>query len=232
MSLYLILEISSLAIPFILSFDKKVAFYTKWKILFPSILLTGILFITADIVFAKQGIWGFNPRYHSNLLISGIPFEEWLFFVVIPYASIFTHYVFTSYFPDAFLSGKITRIITLILLLVLTGIIILFYDRVYTLFYAALMAVILIISLFEKEPLLNRFYITFLIILVPFFLINGILTGSFMAEEVVWYNNSEITGFRIFTVPFEDIMYCFSLILLNLMLMEKFQKVIFKRLPR
>ncbi|MBP1666435.1 MAG: hypothetical protein H6Q23_1295, partial [Bacteroidetes bacterium] len=30
-----------------------------------------------------------------------------------------------------------------------------------------------------------------------------------------------ITGFRIFTVPFEDIMYGFSLIFLNLILMEK-----------
>ena len=77
--------------------------------------------------------------------------------------------------------------------------------------------------------MLSRFYITYLVILIPFFLVNGILTGSFIEDEVVWYNVSEITGFRIFTVPFEDIMYGFSLIFLNLMLMEKFEILLEKK---
>jgi len=232
MPLYLTLELCSLAIPLIFSFDKKVAFYKHWKILFLSIIFTGIFFITTDIIFTKLGIWGFNPRYHLNFLVAGIPIEEWLFFLVIPYASIFTHFVFISYFPNTYLSDKLTRIITWILIPALLIIIVSFYDRAYTFFYAAVMTVALIISSFDKERLLNRFYITFLIILVPFFLINGILTGSFIAEEVVWYNGSEISDFRIFTVPFEDIMYGFSLILINLLLMSKFKRILLKRTVR
>lgn len=92
------------------------------------------------------------------------------------------------------------------------------------------MAALLIISLTGKIRMLNRFYITYLVILIPFFIVNGILTGSFIEGEVVWYNPSEITGLRIFTVPFEDIMYGFSLIFLNLMLMEKL-KILLEKKP-
>lgn len=224
MSLYLIIELCSLAFPLILSFDKKVSFYKHWKKLFPSIFLTGIIFVTVDIIFTHQGIWGFNPMYHTGSLIAGIPLEEWLFFLIIPYVSIFTHYVIIYYFPDAFIPENTTRIISLILLAILSVIFILFRNRAYTAFYTAFMAGLLLISFFHSGKILNRFYITYLVILVPFFLVNGILTGSFIADEVVWYNSAEITGFRIFTVPFEDIFYGFSLIYMNLLLMDLFEK--------
>ena len=221
MSLYLTLLLCSLAFPLALSFDKKVAFYRYWKTLFPSVFITGIIFIAADIVFTNNGVWGFNPRYHSQFTPAGIPLEEWLFFVIIPYASIFTHYVIIKYFPNACLSDKTTRVITWILLALLSSLVLIFHSRTYTAFYSAFMAVLLTVSLFRKSRLLNRFYITYLVIMLPFFLVNGILTGSFIPGEVVWYSESGITGFRIFTVPFEDIMYGFSLIFLNLILMEK-----------
>ncbi|HBE43657.1 MAG TPA: lycopene cyclase domain-containing protein [Bacteroidales bacterium] len=224
MSLYLTLELCSLSIPLILSFDKRVAFFRHWKALFPSLFITGIIFITADIIFTKNDVWGFNSLYHSDILIAGIPLEEWLFFIIIPYASIFTHYVIINYFPGTCLSDKSRRIITMVLIAALMVLIILFHNRTYTAFYSGFMIILLLISFFDKSRLLNRFYITFLVILVPFFIVNGILTGSFIEGEVVWYNESEITGFRIFTVPFEDIMYGFSLIFMNLMLMDKFKK--------
>lgn len=90
------------------------------------------------------------------------------------------------------------------------------------------MAVLILISLACKNRILNRFYITYLVILIPFFIVNGILTGTFIEDEVVWYSDSGITGLRILTVPFEDIMYGFSLIFLNLLLMERF-KILFEK---
>ena len=62
-------------------------------------------------------------------------------------------------------------------------------------------------------------------ILIPFFIVNGILTGSFIHQEVVWYNNSENLGIRLFTVPIEDAFYAFSMLFANLILIEKFKKV-------
>jgi len=224
MPLYLLLLICSTAFPLALSFDRKVAFYRHWSSLIPSLLITGTFFLAFDIWFAKKAIWGFNPEYHSGIVISGLPLEEWLFFLVIPYASIFIHYVLIAYFPGKLLSNRITLVITIILILILALGLMLRPDRSYTFVYFTLMIIVLIFSTIMKDRLLNRFYISFLVILIPFIIVNGILTGSFMEGEVVWYDPYEITGLRLITIPVEDFAYGFSLILINLMLMNRLRK--------
>jgi lycopene cyclase domain-containing protein len=62
------------------------------------------------------------------------------------------------------------------------------------------------------------------VILIPFLIVNGILTGSFIDGEVVWYNNNENLGIRFFTIPIEDFGYGFSMILFNLLLIGRLQK--------
>lgn len=59
--------------------------------------------------------------------------------------------------------------------------------------------------------------------LIPFFIVNGLLTGTFISGEVVWYNNAENLGIRIGTVPIEDVFYAFSMLYMNLILIEKFK---------
>ena len=60
--------------------------------------------------------------------------------------------------------------------------------------------------------------------LIPFFIVNGILTGSFIEDQVVWYNNDENLGIRIGTVPVEDSVYAFTMILTVLVLTDYFHK--------
>jgi lycopene cyclase domain-containing protein len=228
MPLYLVLIICSITVPFALSFDKKVGFYKIWPFLLPSVLITAIPFILIDICFTERGIWGFNARYHSDIVIASLPLEEWLFFLVIPYASIFIHYVLQAYFPKLFLTEKMSRIISLILIAIFLLMVITNIGRAYSALYFSVMIIVLLIGMFEKKQLLKRFYISFLVILVPFLIINGILTGSMIADEVVWYNNEEITGIRIFTVPLEDFTYAFSLIMINLLLLNFFRGVFHK----
>ena len=94
-------------------------------------------------------------------------------------------------------------------------------------FNSIIVILAIILGLLDKAKIINRFYISFLIILVPFFMVNSVLTGTFIEKGVLWYNPSAILGIRIFTVPVEDAGYAFSLILLNLLLMSKFQ-ILFK----
>jgi lycopene cyclase domain-containing protein len=221
MSLYFILLVSSVAAPLILSFDKKLQFRRQWKYLFPAIFVVAAVYIFFDVLLTKAGVWGFNPRYHSNILLFNLPIEEWLFFIVIPYASIFLHDAFVLYFPQIKLNNRVSKIITVALMIILVLLVLFNPDKIYTVYIYSTLIVTLVIYLFSKSNIINQFYITFLLILIPFLIVNGVLTGSFIESEVVWYNNEENLEIRFFTIPVEDFAYGFSMIFLSLMFRDK-----------
>jgi lycopene cyclase domain-containing protein len=66
---------------------------------------------------------------------------------------------------------------------------------------------------------MGKFYIAYGVSLIPFYIVNGILT----AVPIVMYNNAENMNFRVGTIPLEDHFYSMSLILLNLLFFEYFR---------
>ena len=223
MSLYLFLNIASFLIPFVYSFDGRMNYTKRWRAVIKGILITAILFIVWDIIFTKIGVWSFNPRYHSGVEFFDLPIEEWLFFICIPYASLFIHFAFHYFYPRVALSNKTVLIIYWILMLVLLPTIVLHFDKWYTAVNYSLLVLVLTYTVFKVPHVLNTFFITFLIILIPFSIVNGILTGSFIDEPVVFYNNAENLGIRLGTIPIEDIGYAFSMLLMSLVLIRKIE---------
>jgi lycopene cyclase domain-containing protein len=223
MSLYLILNIASFIIPFAYSFENRMKYIKRWKAVFSAISITAIVFIVWDIIFTKIGVWSFNPRYHSGIDFLGLPIEEWLFFICIPYASIFIHFAFRYFLPNVALKEKTVRIIYWALMLILIPTVIFNYDKLYTSINYSFLIVVLTYAVFKVPHLLNTFFLTFLIILVPFAIVNGILTGSFIEEPVVMYNDAENLGIRLETIPIEDIGYAFSMLLMSLILIQKIE---------
>ena len=223
--LYLLLNLGSLSIPFLFSFHPKLKFYKHWKSLGMGILISMLIFIPWDVFFTINSIWGFNSSYYLNTKIFSLPIEEWLFFICIPYACVFTHYSLLYYFPNLQLTIGKTKLISYLLILGFLIISIYNYDKWYT-FVNFSLATILTLLVVNKYPkILQSYLITFLVMLIPFFIVNGILTGSFIENEVVWYNNSENLNIRLFTIPIEDSVYAFTLILLNLFVMESVKKI-------
>lgn len=198
-------------------------FIKWWKQVFLSISIVAAIFLIWDVIFTDIGVWGFNEQYLIGFDLINLPIEEWLFFICIPYACIFTHYAFQYFLPKVSLSRKVTNVVTIFFILVLLSVIINHADKTYTFYNYSLLILILIYSLISQNQQLRIFYITFLIILVPFFIVNGILTGTYIENPVVWYNNEENLGIRLGTIPIEDIGYAFSMLFLNIILIEKFK---------
>lgn len=199
-------------------------FIKHWKAVFSSLTIVATIFLIWDAIFTANGVWGFNPDYHLNFLLFGMPIEEWLFFFCIPYASIFIHYSLAYFKPNLLVSEKMTRWITLFFMIILLPVIVMNTDKAYTFVNYTFLEFVLLMGFFFGLKYLQRFYIAFLIILVPFFIVNGILTGTGLEEPVVWYNNAENLGIRLLTIPIEDIGYAFTMLFGNILLIEWFKK--------
>lgn len=222
--LYLVLNFGSLLIPFLFSFHPRLKFFRYWKALFISMMITMLIFIPWDVLFTVNGIWGFNDDYFTGFKILYLPIEEWLFFVCIPYACVFTHYALLELYPALELNIKMTRMISYTCIFIFALLALMFHENWYTFVNFSYAAILLIVVNMCCIDVLRSYVITFLVMLLPFFIVNGILTGSFIENEVVWYNNSENLNFRLFTIPVEDTVYAFTLILTNLTLTQFFYK--------
>jgi len=212
--LYLIVDIACIALPFLASFYPKNAFFKDWKYVFAAIFLVGSGFLIWDYFFTAEGIWGFNPVYLTGFYVANLPIEEILFFVCIPYACMFTYFSFRFLIKSDPLQ-KFNRPVTLILgiALLVSGLIA--YGKWYTSLTFILTGLYLLMVYYRKWDM-SYIYLTYLVV-VPFFLLsNGILTGWFTEAPIVWYNDNHNLGFRIGTIPLEDIFYGFLLVTLNL----------------
>ena len=221
---YLLVNLISVAIPFACSFENKLQFYKKWKALFPAILIPGTLFIIWDSYFTSIGIWGFNEKYLTGIQVVNLPLEEILFFICIPYCCVFTYEVLNHFIKQDLL-GKYARYGTTILLYMLVAIAFKYSDRAYTFYTATLSIPFIGLHLVVlKKAYWSKLVFAYLVILIPFLIVNGILTGTGLEEPVVWYNNEENVGIRLLTIPIEDSIYGFLLIASNITFFEYFKK--------
>ena len=224
--LYLILNAGTISIPLIRSFESRVKFYRRFSSLFKSMLIVSGFFLAWDIYFTQQGVWGFTTEYLSGIMFLGLPLGEYLFFLTVPYACVFIYDCLKFFKPNGILSSQSTKAISSVLIVFsfTIGFYGLLTGKWYTTSTFLLLAIaIVLIQFVISSNWLPRFYESYFISLLPFFIKNGILTGSFIDKEVVWYNDQHNIGFRLGTIPFEDIFYGMLLILGTIYFYEKFE---------
>lgn len=211
--LYILVDFGCLLFPFLFSFHRRFPFYKEWRFVLLPASLTAAFFLVWDFLFTTWGVWGFNDRYVIGLYAGPIPAEEILFFLCIPYACVFTYFCVKRLFAEKKIgTGRIPNLVLIAFCLICA---IVYYDRLYTFSTAMLLAIALLFLVWKRVPFLGRFYLSYVLV-IPFFLLsNGILTGAFTNEAVVWYNNAETCGIRLFTIPLEDTFFGMLLILLN-----------------
>lgn len=216
MYIYLYLNIFTILFPLALSFDKKVAFYKNWYALFPAILVNAAFFIVWDVLFTSKGIWGFNEEYLTGIYLFNLPLEEILFFITVPYACVFIYDVLNAYIQRDLLKPY-AKTIAVALIVILPLIAIFNFSRLYTSITFVSLAIMLLLHLkFFGTRVLGRFYLAYLVHLVPFLLVNGVLTYL----PIVWYDNTYNLGLRIISIPVEDTMYSMLMLLITISVYE------------
>jgi lycopene cyclase domain-containing protein len=221
--LYLAIDIGSFIVPFIFSFYPKINFSKKFKYVLPGIAITAILFIAWDITFTAMGVWGFNPEYVTGIYFFNLPLEEVLFFFCVPYACFFTYFALKNLVEKDYLYPH-HEIISSVLIfgLMLTGGY--FIHKAYTGVTFILTAMFLAYQMLKLRPrYMGRFYFAFAILLIPFLIVNGILTGAVTDQPVVWYNDKENLGIRLGTIPVEDTFYGMLMTLLSITIAEELE---------
>lgn len=221
---YLWINILTIIFPLIFSFHPRIRFYRKWKYLFPGLMIVAAFFIAWDMLFTHWGVWYFNPSLTTGIKIGNLPLEEVLFFITIPYACVFTYEAVNSVLkPEKF--KILAQIILFLLLAFLIITATLNWERIYTFTTFYLLVIYLLISkLLLKIKYWNVAIFSYIILLIPFFIVNGYLTGMFTEEPVVYYNNYENLGIRMGTIPVEDTFYGLLLFLMNVSFYEYFRK--------
>jgi lycopene cyclase domain-containing protein len=149
-------------------------------------------------------VWAFNPKYLMGIYLCKLPLEEILFFLLIPYCLSFMHHCLPlgiSISKEKFNFKLLNIIIGIIILMV--GII--STHQLYTGFTFLLTGLFFILISLQQKIKINwlQFWVTYLLGLIPFFIVNGLLTSI----PIVTYNNAENLGIRLITIPIEDTIY-------------------------
>lgn len=207
---YFLLLGASIAYPLAQSFEWRVRMYRKMHFIFAGIFFSGALFIIWDIFFTKYGVWGFNHSYTKDFYLLGLPIEEWLFFLIIPYCIFFMYEVF-RFFVKKFYFPQFSKWTIIAFIVILTGAIPFILDKTYTLTVTLFAIPWLVLQLILKtwKSWFSGFLLTYVVSFVPFLIVNGFLTRI----PVVWYNNMENLSFRVTTVPIEDFIYLLGMLL-------------------
>lgn len=189
-------------------------------------ILTGIVFLFWDQWFAAMGVWGFNSIYLTGYYVGEIPIEEIMFFLTVPYACVFIYECLRAYIKQNDTFEELHRWFTLLFFGISCSLLYWFNDRLYTSLTCLILSFMLGTHLIViRRRYMSWFYFAFLISLIPMLIVNGILT----AKPVVYYNEMEITGLRLMSIPIEDFLYNMTMFVMCIGLYEWFNRLSLRR---
>lgn len=221
---YLLINFFTVIICFIFSFHPKIKFSRHFGAFLSASGIVAVIFILWDAWFTKIGVWWFNDNYLLGLRFLKLPVEEILFFFCIPFACIFTYFCVDKFFKLDWKPGW-ERIFVIVCILMALMIGTVFTDRIYT-------CVTLITTAFSMAVLhfvlkvrwIGKASLIYLLLMPGFLMVNGILTGTGLESPIVNYNPDDFLGIRILTIPIEDTVYGYELILWNIFFFHRFMK--------
>ena len=209
---------------FVASFDRRLRFDRHFGAFIKAAVLVAIPFIAWDVWFTAKGVWWFNTDYTLGIIIAGLPLEEWLFFICIPFSCVFTYYCLDKFYKMEWLSG-FNNLIVFVTVIVCSVVALLHYDKIYTLVTAiATILTLIYLHFIVRAKWISKASFVFSVLMLGFFPVNGVLTGFGLESPIVNYNPNNFLGIRMITIPIEDAVYGYTQFLLVLYFFKLFSK--------
>lgn len=220
---YLLINFFTVIICFIFSFDKRIKFNQHFLAFLKGCAIVAAVFIFWDIWFTKLGVWWFNERYLIGVNIFNLPIEECMFFFFIPFSCVFTFHCLTKFF-DLSWANAFNNIIVFVTTVVCISVALLHHDKIYTLVTSLVTAsTVIYLHFIAKKEWIGQASLIFTILMLGFFPVNGVLTGTGLEEAIVNYNPKDFLGIRMGTIPIEDAVYGYSQFLWVIFFFKKFK---------
>ena len=204
-------------IPLLFGSGNRTRIFPKFKYFIPAIIFTSTVFIIWDNRFTQIGIWNYNPAFFSGKEIFSLPWEKWLYYIVVSWVSLFVY----EWVKIKFSHLKIDNVslaISLVLLVVFGLVAFFLRDKVYTFFTFFLLAIYFGYTLFRNrfKGNLSHFYITFLLLLIPYFILSVILVKL----PAISYHPEFNLQFQLLQIPVENLAGLFLLLFINITITE------------
>lgn len=217
---YLLFNLAVFVPLLLLSLRFPSVFARRWRAVGAAVLVGALPFVTWDALVAGRH-WWFNDRYVLGPRIAGLPFEEVLFFVSVPFACLFT---WQSVFAPGADAGDAQRRwpYEMLWLAAPLGVALLAAGREYT--GATLLALAAVAGLdraLETALLTRAAFLRFLgVVTVLMMVCNGYLTW----RPVVLYDPRYQLDVRVGSIPIEDFGYGIALVMLVVIVFEAWQR--------
>lgn len=212
---YLAIDLLSLIFPLVFSRSTRFGFGKNVLQAWIAVVIASIPFILWDIFFTRMGVWSFNPKFLMEINLLGLPLEELLFFWTIPFASLFIYIQFRNQ-SRLQVSPSFTTFLWCGLTMLFLTLAIFHRDKNYTLAVSLLGACTSSLLAWQRPKFSSALFLGLLIHYIPFFLVNGLLTYL----PVVLYHPQEILEIYFGTIPVEDSIYSFVMLVSVVCLFE------------
>lgn len=198
----------------LLSFEHRIHYVDRWKAVLSALSLPALLYILWDVLFTEVGVWAFDHEKVTGFFILGLPWEEWTWFIVVPLACVFIYDNLLYYIRKDPWEGADKWVSLMIgfgsLIAALFNM-----DKLYTFLAFSTAGIITLWDWYFYRPRpRTRFYMTFAVSLIPMIIFNGWLTGMFSGSPLVSYDPESFMGWRVFTMPLEDIFFGYGYLFL------------------
>jgi len=218
-SAFLLSALGLFVLPLILYLHKKIFKDGNFQAALGASLISAIIFSTLVVVLQLLGVLIYNTDKTIGVLFKDIPLEQYLLNFSFSFAAVSLYQYLNVRFPKNDLQQYSLAVSNLLL-----GLCIAFlffgYSKWYTLLtFSTLLLVLFLIEYVGKLRFMYRAYRAFVVMLVPFYLVYGILFWN----GILKVSQNGLFGLYIAKIPLENHFITLSMVLVSVYMFEFFK---------